>query len=720
MALPQASGLLPEPVDSASEIISWLFSDTMLDNVRDPLLSPTYYTFDSPMALQNLLTPPASSEELGISEVKRKHMLDLMPGLRADLAAHNIAEDVPFQSRYLTAYWSTFHPQFPILHKPTFNPDKYPSGLLWCLLLEGAALLQDDLIARLIADPLRWTIFGSPDFNPPAKLWVIQALLILEVYEKTQGDRQMHVRSHLHHGTTLQLLRRGTILTGGSSENMFHKTKRDGDDYLTADASDPWKRWIQNEAAKRAALMAFVVDTYHSIIFGHPSMIAIHEIRVSLPCSPYLWDTFPEEGHAKIPRMSTLPLIEALKVTLNNKHVDTSPFGRKVLLSGLWSIARQMELRDIQLESVDWYNSTHNGNERGSGSNWKSHICASIDFWQKDFGNSLRQSNSTAFDRYPPPASQTLPPFIASTKAPSETGDLVSRYTSKTAIPGYETRVPSLANIVVSGCVDPFYHLAHMFLYVTHLDLHIFAGAPEMYSRYFRPADFERSYQALKTWALSPLSWNALRHAAMFLEEIYCPSSTTEQCPNPYTSRPAAPGEYKAANDTILHRPRAIFCATLVIWSYGYVCHGPESQALLFENSGSSSSISSGGGGGGGSESSNGVGGGPGTGPQKPSVAAQAAAAYERALRVAPKKDGFEYLRWLASNLSSLTPRNKMKILEGSNETAGLIRLVVDSLQGSHWPLIEEDRRLIIHCLERTLGKPSNKCSYYLDVPYRV
>lgn len=49
---------------------------------------------------------------------------------------------------------------------------------------------REDEFGLMVAEPLRWILFGSPDFDPPAKLWVIQALLLLEMFEKTMTNRK--------------------------------------------------------------------------------------------------------------------------------------------------------------------------------------------------------------------------------------------------------------------------------------------------------------------------------------------------------------------------------------------------------------------------------------------------------------------------------------------------------------------------------------------------
>lgn len=680
-----APDMLTDQFGSAGEIISWLFSDSMLANVRDPLFSPYEYGFDSPMAIKNMLTPPIFGEKAGIGEIKQSQMLDLLPGIKGALATNGIAEDTPFQKRYISSYWATFHAQFPILHKPTFCADKCPSGLLWMIIAVGAALLKEPLLAKCIASPLRWAIFQSQDFNPPAKLWVIQALLLMEIYEKALSDRQMHVRAHIHHGTTLQLIRRGTILTGVTNEfPRSTGSMGDGDDYLAADSSDPWKRWIQSEATKRAALMAFVVDAYHNSTFGHSSLISVHEIRLSLPCSQSLWDSTHSDNdqsydYRKIPPSTMPPLIEALKLTLNKKRVETSPFGRKVMLSGLMSISNQMQQRDFQLDSLGWLN---NGSPV-SHSAWKDHLRSSFDFLASDYNDMLQIPGY--FDYYAhPSASSTHRKELLSPYDPHRTGG---------------TEESLLNRLLVAGCADPFFHLAHINLQVSMLDLHVYAGAPVMFSQSFRASDFERSARSNKAWATSPQGIDAVRHAIIFLEEMLCPTAKTDLCANPFSSQDVVPGGYKAENDPLVHRPHIVFVCTLVVWSYNFALQGPESDILGIVD-----------------------------GPLEPApdekvtrpsligstsseMAAIADAALARMEHIRPNKPALEYIKELSSTLANENPAPSA--LVGFNQTTGLLRLIIQALKVCSWTLIEEDARLLVHCLERSLGKQTTRCYYH-------
>jgi hypothetical protein len=52
---------------------------------------------------------------------------------------------------------------------------------------------------------------------PPARLWVLQALLLLELYEKMFSTRMLHERAHIHRAATITLMRRGTLFTESST-----------------------------------------------------------------------------------------------------------------------------------------------------------------------------------------------------------------------------------------------------------------------------------------------------------------------------------------------------------------------------------------------------------------------------------------------------------------------------------------------------------------------
>lgn len=211
---------------------------------------------------------------------------------------------------YIGSYWYHFHAQMPILHRPTFSADDMHDYLLLAVMVIGASCLDrihgrsiTDAAAKLanfIAWHLRWQIYMHADFHPPAKLWVFQTLLLLEVYEKMNAKRASHERAHIHFATTLTLMRRGSSLVGKISgtatpvisddahhlSSGLHQPLR-GRNPITPDAY--WERWITAEATRRAAFAAFLLDATHSTMFGHAANLLVHEICLPLPCDEALW-----------------------------------------------------------------------------------------------------------------------------------------------------------------------------------------------------------------------------------------------------------------------------------------------------------------------------------------------------------------------------------------------------------------------------------------------
>jgi hypothetical protein len=152
--------------------------------------------------------------------------------------AHTTAESLVYRSpedawpnittsvleRCVMTFWQDVAPQIPIVHRATFSAEYSPLPLLLAIVSLGAAQLvrinaPNTLsgyrnLADLIITGLRWEIHTSEDAQPPVNLWVAQSLLLLEFYEKLFSSRQLHERAHIHHVSTLTLLRRGSPLGG--------------------------------------------------------------------------------------------------------------------------------------------------------------------------------------------------------------------------------------------------------------------------------------------------------------------------------------------------------------------------------------------------------------------------------------------------------------------------------------------------------------------------
>jgi hypothetical protein len=322
------NSVLPMSVQTAKDMPNYwdgFGGDYATDIFASTSLMPSF----SDLFQQNFLGPPPSPElstgNALLSVKKRRRLIDIMQqrfneaenfgeskievlGGNQDSEEHALS--MHSMQLYIGSYWYHFHAQMPILHRPTFSADDTHDYLLLAVMVIGASCLDrihgrsiTDAAAKLanfIAWHLRWQIYMHADFQPPAKLWIFQTLLLLEVYEKMNATRALHERAHIHFATTLTLMRRGSSLVGKvsgtatpvmseephHSSSGLHQPLRERNS-ITPDAY--WKRWITAEATRRAAFAAFLLDATHSTMFGHAANMLVHEICLPLPCDEALW-----------------------------------------------------------------------------------------------------------------------------------------------------------------------------------------------------------------------------------------------------------------------------------------------------------------------------------------------------------------------------------------------------------------------------------------------
>ncbi|KAK7409343.1 hypothetical protein QQX98_008467 [Neonectria punicea] len=475
--------------------------------------------------------------------------------------------------KYLDSYWDSFHDQLPILHRPTFVPETAHDFLLLAVLIMGASMLEKkngpsdmtDKISKFttfVSWNLRWQVFMHADSHPPAKLWVIQTLLILEVYEKLNATRVLHERAHIYFPTTLSLMRRGSALTGKQSSyasrvpspllspkigqpiRHIHTSSRP-----EFDPSSPekwWDHWIAQEATRRAAIAAFIIDATHAALFGHTPTLVIHEIKLPLPCDNTLWssDSPSEIGCVESSLyangVTPITFLDGLQRTLNGQKVRTSPFGRIALLAALLSVTWQMHQRDLDRSTL--------GTDTipGVQERWRPKLLRAFDWWKKDYDDGIAHVRHAAFDW------QRLG---LSSRGGSDDGD------------AFQT----LGTVL--------YHLGHITVYISMPELCIFAGVPQILGRTVSSLDWRRTEAKIKEWVASPGAIGGVYHALQLIKLILLQEDPRRNVlgeasgmsanftPPPYP-------KYDAGNDNLLNRAWALYYASLVLWAYGFVQDG--------------------------------------------------------------------------------------------------------------------------------------------------
>ncbi|KAL4875172.1 fungal-specific transcription factor domain-containing protein [Aspergillus karnatakaensis] len=437
----------------------------------------------------NMLTPstelPAWSPASGTSQgstvaaalqaaplVPRDKLLSALATVPADVLSSSFFDPANLEW-FMESYWQNYNPHFSLLHRPTFSVQDAPPLLLAALLTLGATLSPDKdhyRVAERIHDSLRWLIFTSQSFQAPAPLWVVQALLVVQSYEKMFSTRKLHEMAHIFHYSVITLMRRGSCYSPDRED--------DGD---TSSVEKGWHRWVERELSYRAAYFAFVMDAQHSSIFGHSAALSLTDIHLPLPCADALWEAptasiWKTERARTPPAPSFLPALGALLARQPVPHTY-SPFARFVLLHGLLCLTRHMITRDqtaSYLSDQQHTSDTEGATGSGDGSSsatpeqdgWKDRLDRAIDTWSFS---------------------------------------LLSR-------------TPSL-------CLEaarPLQRIAHVSIHVSLVDFHVLARAPNLATgvRAHRDsAQFARAYKRISKWAHHRNAKRALSHCLLLIQE---------------------------------------------------------------------------------------------------------------------------------------------------------------------------------------------------------
>ncbi|KAF7562511.1 hypothetical protein G7046_g1625 [Stylonectria norvegica] len=455
---------------------------------------------------------------------------------------------------YIGSYWYHFSDQMPILHKPTFSPDKTPNLLLLAMITIGAACLDRThghkvtkagaQLSNFLAWHLRWDIFMNVNFRPPAKLWIFQALILLELYEKMYSTRELHERAHIHHATTITLMRRGRSLIGKSTldspPNLRDCSNGSRQSSTSSVAPTPdkwWNHWVTHESTRRAAFAAFIIDSIHATMFGHSAVMVAHEMRLPLPCDESLWRaaSSAEVGRIESNLMSNgikpISFLEGLKRTLSSQDVQTTSFGRTVLMAGLLSVSWHMHQRDLQVNVLG------GGiiQALGGRDRWRATLTRAYDTWKADFDKSLQRFEPSS-DPYRDDAAKRNEHNIV--------------FESRTVL----------------------HHLAHMAMHADIVDCQMFARAKRLLGRAIGPQEFSSAQRRIKDhWAHSARARDATFYALKFLCSVLAP----DQVRAPHAGGYHLDEPYEARDDVLLNRPWVLYFAALVVWCYGFALEGP-------------------------------------------------------------------------------------------------------------------------------------------------
>ncbi|GAD98421.1 krueppel c2h2-type zinc finger protein, putative [Paecilomyces variotii No. 5] len=472
----QVTSLFFDPSLNISD--PWLDFEWLFDNISTDINSVTNGDFpavspQSNISAEGISASPFKIQSPYVDSPASPHTSTSSPWVtvRANLlmALNTLAPEILMSSFFYPSnlylfydlYFRNYHAHFPILHRPTLDPANAPPLLIAAIVTLGSTLSDDEEHFRTaisIHDSLRYTIFNTPDFEPPASLWCVQTLLIIQAHEKMFSTRKHHQLSHIFHGAIITLMKRGVTYspaqTGYSSR-----------DVTTPDQS--WHQWIETQSSNRTAFFGFVMDAQHSFMFGHTCVLSVHDVRLPLPCADSLWEcSSPEEWHRAMKKTPEPPgFLPVLKRLLSGTpiHSHCSAYGRLILLHGLFSVTAHLKARDLATLGVGQQSSS-NSPRLGPIDTWKDTLEKALDTWSFS---------------------------------------LVSRSSS-----------------LALEASKPMYRMAYVAIFTDITDIHILAGAPSLLGSLLSEHERLRATARIRSWSERQESKKAIYHCLLLIQEL--------------------------------------------------------------------------------------------------------------------------------------------------------------------------------------------------------
>ncbi|KAL7764947.1 hypothetical protein ACKLNR_006092 [Fusarium oxysporum f. sp. zingiberi] len=483
-----------------------------------------------------------------IDESVRKRILQVVEAANPSLpdSRHSLWDE-PLLSRdslqtYLELFFVKFNTAYPLMHLATFDVSRMEPLLLISVLLLGATYSTKDAhqLAVCIHDVIRPSIFSHASFSARAELWTLQTILLVECFGKSRAGQKQHDMSHLFHGLLINLIRRSDCQSVRPQGPPADCT--DSNEGVVREA---WRRWAIAEQKKRLALLCFMWDTQHAVLFCQSLCMSAFELRLELPCSQRIWEASDPTSWATAWRSSAcssqqtfyLPSLKSYLGPSVPRPKALTGLSHVLMLHGLMSIAWDMQRRDqTALGVVDG---------DGPGSNWRKLIGNAYDAWKEDF------------DAY-------ITSIISRLQNTPEDQARRSEY------------------VAFATAYNALFHSAQALLHMEFLDIQIYAGARHILGRPVQQKDYRRSAKAVKQWA------------SLVTERPNKDQTSNAEQNTRSHKRPASIAAWHAArllheNTKVLtrsdamqlfHVPWCLYLATLACWAF---CHGQPNRGGILD-----------------------------------------------------------------------------------------------------------------------------------------
>ncbi|MCJ1398742.1 hypothetical protein MMC11_001943 [Xylographa trunciseda] len=273
------------------------------------------------------LAESATPTALSFLERSRGNGLRTEPAFSAGMVASKnglVTLDDGILSHYLDCYWKHFHPQFPIVHRPSPLITASRSVLNTLLLAIGA---QFSSRPHAKSHSMSWFLFASRScatldtstILSGSPIDSLQAIVLLEILGLYRSRSPGIYRSPHFVALYSNLCKAREQLEIDQAAYM-QRVPKNADARMLQGAN---RTWADFEARRRILLTAFVIDTQRSTFFQQPpcQTLSLQASELPVPCSEEMWEC------------ADPPLWFNLLSQSNSRHSAVSPFQRNILQS---------------------------------------------------------------------------------------------------------------------------------------------------------------------------------------------------------------------------------------------------------------------------------------------------------------------------------------------------------------------------------------------------
>ncbi|KAL3483023.1 fungal-specific transcription factor domain-containing protein [Aspergillus germanicus] len=278
---------------SADRIDSSIDPDPPADSRTGPsVLQRKWHTFSETTNLSGNCTPELPRSTDASSQLRvhgdvgyREKLVD---SLRQRVQP-GILPSTSFLDLCLQAYFTHFHPIFPLIHAPTFQPSKHNAVLLLSICSVGSLFLGSSrALAHGISmyERLNKAILASWDIYIQAtgsnSIQALQASLIGQTFGLLTGRPKDLLGTEVFHGSVVAWARKARVFALEEEDPIGIEALESHVQAL----SDAWKTWVRVEEKKRIILGIHVHDAELAKLHNHEPLLRHSPERLPQLCAP--------------------------------------------------------------------------------------------------------------------------------------------------------------------------------------------------------------------------------------------------------------------------------------------------------------------------------------------------------------------------------------------------------------------------------------------------